>query len=260
MRALDIAATGMLAQQLNVEVISNNIANLQTTGYKKQRAEFKDLLYQNQLRVGTVTSDSGTVVPTGIQLGLGVAAGAVYRNMSQGNLTNTGNKFDVAISGKGFFKIVMPDGSFAYTRAGSFQVNATGQIVTAEGYTVSPGINIAQDTVDVTINQAGQVISTNSSNTQQTLGQLDLDNFINEAGLQAQGDNLYTETVASGAPIGGFANDAGFGSIKQGFLEASNSDPVTEITSLITAQRSYEMNSKVIQSGDQMLQTLSQLQ
>jgi len=258
MRSLSIAATGMLAQQLNVEVISNNIANLNTTAFKSQRAEFQDLLYQNERSVGVNSSDTGTIVPVGVQVGAGVKAAAVYRIATQGNLTNTNNPLDLAIQGRGYFQVNMPDGSTAYTRAGSLQLSSTGELVTADGYTVQPAITIPANTTNVTINPNGQVQAQVAGTTQpQTVGQLELANFSNEAGLALQGNNLLTETAASGTPTTGVAASTGFGSIQQGFLETSNVNVVNEITNLITAQRAYEMNSKVITVSDQMSSTLN---
>jgi len=260
MRALNIAATGMLAQELNVEVISNNIANMNTTGYKRQRAEFQDLLYQNLERAGAASSDSGTVVTNGIQIGLGVRAGSVYRIMEQGNLQQTENPYDLAIQGRGFFHIQMPDGSDAYTRAGSFQLSPTGQIVTPQGYTVSPGITVPQDATSVSISPTGQVQAIlPGQNTPQTLGQLELTSFFNEAGLESLGDNQFKETAASGSPTTGLPGSTGFGTLTQGFVETSNVNAVSEITNLITAQRAYEMNSKVITAADDMLQATNNL-
>jgi flagellar basal-body rod protein FlgG len=261
MRSLSIAATGMLAQQLNVEVISNNIANLNTTAFKAQRAEFQDLLYQNERNVGANSSDNGNIVPVGVQIGSGVKAAAVYRISTQGNLVNTNNALDLAIQGRGFFQIQMPDGTTAYTRAGSLQLSATGEIVTADGYVVEPGITLPQNTTNITVNAAGQVLAQVAGQTQpQTVGQFQLANFPNEAGLAAQGNNLLTETPASGTPVVGNPGSTAFGTIQQGFLETSNVNIVSQITDLISAQRAYEMNSKVIQTSDQMMSTLSQIQ
>jgi len=261
MRSLSIAATGMLAQQLNVEVISNNIANLNTNAFKAQRPEFQDLLYQNERNVGVNSSDNGTIVPVGVQIGTGVKAAAVYRITQQGNLVNTNNALDLAIQGRGFFQIEMPDGTIAYTRDGSFQLSATGQIVTADGYIVDPAITIPQNTTNITVNAQGQVQAQVAGQTNpQVVGQLQLANFPNEAGLALQGSNLLTETPASGAPVLGNPGTTAFGTIQQGFLETSNVNVVSEITNLISAQRAYEMNSKVIQTSDQMMQTLSQIQ
>ena len=260
MRSLSIAATGMLAQQLNVEVISNNIANMSTTGHKRQRAEFQDLLYQNLRRVGANSSDAGTIIPSGIQVGVGVKTGAVYRIMEQGNLQMTENTYDIAIQGKGFFRVLMPNGEEAYSRAGSFQVSPDGEIVTADGYTVQPGITVPQDAVSVSINATGEVqVKTAGQIAPQTVGQIDLAIFFNEAGLEARGDNLFFETPASGQPAIGVAGSPGYGTVLQGFLETSNVNPVSEITALITAQRAYEMNSKVISASDEMLQVTSNL-
>ncbi len=260
MRSLSIAATGMLAQQLNVEVISNNIANMNTTGFKRQRAEFQDLLYQTIERVGSTSSDSGTIVPAGVQIGLGVKAAAVYNIAQQGSLAATDNPLDVAISGAGYFQITLPNGSTAYTRAGSFQLSPTGEIVTVDGYTVTPSITVPADALQVTINPSGEVlVKLANIIAESNVGQFQLANFANPAGLDPQGDNLFLETPASGAANTGSPASAGLGSIQQGFVETSNVNTVTEITNLITAQRAYEMNSKVIQTSDEMLSTINRL-
>ncbi|MGB5949607.1 MAG: flagellar basal-body rod protein FlgG [Parvibaculum sp.] len=260
MQSLSIAATGMMAQQLNVEVISNNIANMSTSGFKRQRAEFQDLLYQNLRRVGTNSSDTGTIVPSGVQVGLGVKTGAVYRIMSQGDMNNTGNKLDLAIQGRGYFRVQLPSGEDAYTRAGNFQLSPQGQIVTSDGYTVQPGITIPPTATDITISKDGQVQATiPGQTTPQIVGQLELSVFQNEGGLDPQGDNLFLETAASGAPTTGAPASTGFGSLQQGFLETSNVNAVTEISDLITAQRAYEMNAKVITASDEMMSVASNL-
>lgn len=260
MRALSIGATGMEAQQLNVEVISNNIANLSTTGFKRSRAEFQDLLYQNLRSVGSASSDTGTTLPSGLQVGLGVKPAATYRINEQGNLSVTNNPLDLAINGRGYIQVQLPDGTTAYTRSGSLQLNSTGQLVTADGYTVLPNITVPTSATAITVNASGQVLATIAgSTTQQTAGQLQLANFINPTGLDAIGQNLLKETQASGSPITGNPQSVGFGSIVQGSLETSNVDIVTEVTSLITAQRAYEMNSKVINTADQMLSTANQM-
>jgi flagellar basal-body rod protein FlgG len=260
MRALNIAATGMLAQQTNVEVIANNLANMNTTAYKQQRAEFQDLLYQTVERPGAQTSDSGTVLPSGIQLGAGVRTAAVYRINSQGTLNNTGNPYDLAINGAGYFRITMPDGTDAYTRAGNFALSPEGQIVTDKGYIVAPGIAVPQNATGITINAQGQVQATVPGQTApQQVGQLELTRFANEGGLNAVGDNLYTETPSSGSPQSGVPGSVGYGTIQQGFLEGANVNAVEEMTTLITAQRAYEMNSKVITAADEMLQMTSRL-
>ncbi len=260
MRSLSIASTGMLAQQLNVEVISNNIANMNTTAFKRQRAEFQDLLYQNLERVGAPSSDQGTIIPTGIQVGTGVKTGSVYRIMAQGDMTQTDNPYDLSVEGQGFFRVRMPSGPTAYTRAGSFALSATGEIVTPDGYTVEPGITIPNGATSVTVNAQGQVSARLAGQTTDTVvGQLDLAVFANEAGLESQGSNLYLETAASGSAQTGTPGSTGFGVIRQGFLETSNVNAVAEITSLITAQRAYEMNSKVITVSDEMLSMTSRL-
>lgn len=260
MRSLNIAATGMLAQQLNVEVISNNIANMNTTAYKRQRAEFQDLLYQSQRRAGATSSDTGTVVPAGVQVGLGVKAAAVYRIMEQGNLTSTNNTLDVALQGKGFFQIELPSGETGYTRAGSFQLSAEGKIVTADGFTVKGAGTVPKDAVDVTINANGEVLVKQSGqSTINRVGQFELALFANEAGMQALGDNNFLQNAASGEAVTGTAGKTGFGTVLQGFLETSNVNTVAEITNMISAQRAYEMNSKVIQASDEMLNTMTRL-
>src|ERR1700675_4526783 len=260
MRALDIAASGMAAQDLNVQVISNNIANMNTTGYKRQRAEFQDLLYEHVSRVGTQTSAQGNILPVGIDLGGGVKIVGTPRLITQGSLSQTGNTLDVAVIGDGFFKILMPDGSFSYTRDGSFKMDAQGRVVQAEGYVVQPGITIPQNASGLTISNQGQVsVTLPGSTTSTVLGQLPLTRFTNNAGLQANGDNMYTATPASGTPQDGLPATEGAGTILQGSLEQSNVEAVTEISNLIAAQRAYEMNSKVITAADQMLQSTSQL-
>lgn len=260
MRSLTTAATGMLAQQMNVEVISNNIANATTTGYKRRRAEFADLLYQDFRRVGTQSSDTGTIVPAGVQIGVGVKPVAVYRIHEQGNLQMTDNPLDVAIKGRGFFQVDLPDGTTAYTRDGSLKLSPDGEIVTQDGYTVQPSITIPEDALDVTINASGQVEVMIAGNpTPQLLGQFQLATFVNDAGLDAIGDNLLIETEASGSPTVGNPGSTGFGSLQQNFLETSNVNIVSEITDLITAQRTYEINSKVIQASDDMMGTISQI-
>ena len=260
MRSLDIAGTGMLAQQTNVEVISNNIANMTTTGYKRRRAEFQDLIYQNLRRVGSNSSDSGSIVPAGAQVGLGVKTAAIYRISSQGNLQQTSNTLDMAIQGNGHFQITLPSGETAFTRDGTFGLAPDGTIVTADGYVVQPGIQIPPEATGVTVNTSGQVqVTLSGQAAPQTVGQIQLAVFPNEAGLDAQGDNLFLQTAASGAPVTGIPASAGFGSVMQGFVETSNVNVVAEITNLITAQRAYEMNSRVITTSDNMLSTLTNL-
>lgn len=260
MRALSIAATGMLAQQLNVEVISNNIANMNTTAYQRRRAEFADLLYQNLRRVGADSSSNGSVVPTGVQVGLGVRTTATVRMTEQGNLISTENPLDTAVEGEGYFQVSLPTGDTAYTRAGSFQLSPQGEIVTTDGFTVAPGITIPTDAIEITINAEGQVlVKVDGQVAPNNVGQLQLAIFANDAGLEAIGGNLFLETPASGSATTGTPGAAGFGSLRQGFLETSNVNVVTEITNLITAQRAYEMNSRVIETADQMMSTLNQI-
>lgn len=260
MRALNTAATGMQAQQLNVEVIANNIANMNTTGFKRQRAEFQDLLYQNVERMGVQSSDAGTIVPTGVQVGVGVKAGSVYRVAEQGNLTQTQNIYDVAIQGEGYFIVQLPDGRDAYTRAGNFSLSPDGQIVTEDGFIVAPGVSVPQDALSVSVNRQGvvQAIMADGS-APQDIGALELARFVNPAGLEAIGDNAFLETPASGLANRGLPGQVGFGTLQQGFLETSNVNAVTEISALITAQRAYEMNSKVITTTDEMLRSTTNL-
>lgn len=260
MRSLDIASTGMLAQQRNVEVISNNLANMNTTAFQRRRTEFHDLIYQDLRRVGSTSSDAGNVVPTGVQLGLGVKLAAVYRIHEQGNLTSTDNTFDLAVQGKGFFQVQMPTGETAYTRDGTFQLNQDGLIVTHDGYQLNPGLTVPSNAVDITINNSGEVLASIEGQVAlQSIGQIQLANFQNEPGLQSIGDNLLLETPASGSPITGNPGATGFGTLLQGFLETSNVNAVEEVSHLISAQRAYEMNSKVIQTSDEMMGTLTQL-
>ncbi|UGY15934.1 flagellar basal-body rod protein FlgG [Bradyrhizobium septentrionale] len=260
MRALYTAATGMAAQELSVQVISNNIANLRTTGYKKQRAAFQDLIYDHVRRVGAQASDQNTIMPMGIDLGGGVKTVGTPRMMTQGTLSPTGNDLDVAIRGEGFFKILMPDGTFNYTRDGSFQMDNQGRIVNAQGNLVQPTITIPQNASGLTINAQGQVSVTLPGQTASTnIGQIGLTRFINKAGLMPIGDNLFQETPASGQPQDGIANTDGYGDMQQSNLEQANVEVVSEISDLIAAQRAYEMNSKVVSAADQMMQSTSNL-
>jgi len=259
MRSLNIAATGMQAMQTNVDVISQNLANINTTGFKRNRPAFQDLLYQDQRRVGTNSSDAGTIVPTGVQIGLGVKTAAIYRSHEQGTVQLTENPLDLAIQGRGYFQVEMPDGTIAYTRDGTFQLSPDGEVVTNDGYMVQPNIAVPQDATGIAVNSSGEVSITQQGQVDpQVLGQLQLVTFVNDPGLTSIGNNLYTESAASGDPIIGTAGEDGVGTILQGFLETSNVNPVTEITTLIVAQRSYEMNAKVITASDQMLQALNQ--
>jgi len=259
MKALHIAATGMRAQELNVEVISNNVANMRTTGYKRQRADFQDLLYQNLRRMGANSSATGTIVPTGVQIGSGVKTASTARIMSQGNLSQTNKELDVAVRGEGFFQIQMPDGGTAYTRDGSFERDPNGQLVTIDGYAVLPGIVIPEDARDITISTDGQVQVLDANNALQVLGQIQIARFINKSGLEAIGDNLFLETESSGAAIVANPGDPGFGDLLQKHLEMANVEAVSEISDLIAAQRAYEMNSRIIKAADEMSATTSNL-
>ena len=258
MRALAIAATGMDAQQTNLEVIANNIANINTTGFKRARAEFSDLLYQTERAKGVANRANQAVVPEGANIGLGVQTSAVRNLHLQGELTQTGNDLDVALIGKGFFQIQSTDGTTLYTRAGAFNKNDQGQLVTIDGYEVVPGITIPTGSTELTISRSGEVSAKLPGATDATvLGQLTLADFVNEAGLQPLGDNLFQETAASGEAVIGNPDEEGFAYMKQGYLESSNVDPVKEITELISAQRAYEMNSKVITTADEMASIVS---
>jgi len=249
----------MIAQQTSLDVTSNNIANVNTVGYKKQRAEFADLFYQTMEYAGTSTSAT-TSSPTGINVGLGVRPTAVTKMFSQGNFKETGNNLDIAITGNGFFKVQLPDGTEGYTRNGSFKVDGNGQMVTSDGYPLVPNIVIPPDATQVSIGTDGTVSVLQAGQTQSTqIGQITLTNFINPAGLHALGDNNYINTSASGDPVEGVAGQNGLGQIRQGFVEMSNVQLVVELTDLITGQRAYDSNSKVITTSDEMLQTTNNL-
>jgi len=260
MRALSIAASGMQAQQLNVDVISHNIANMNTTSYKRQRAEFQDMLYQNMERPGATSSASGGVLPLGIQLGVGVRADAVGRVTEQGGIAATGNPYDLAINGRGYFQVTMPSGQTGYTRAGNLAVNADGQMVTADGYPIEPAITVPAEATAIQITRDGIVEVTVAGQTDpQQIGQLEIASFINPAGLEGIGDNLFLETPASGTATTATPGSPGLGTLMQGYLELSNVNAVEEISALIVAQRAYEMNARVITAADEMLQSTTQL-
>lgn len=260
MRALHTASTGMLAQELNVEVISNNVANMRTTGFKRQRIQFQDLLYEQVRRVGSSSSDQGNTVPAGTFIGSGVKTVSTPRIMSQGTLSPTDKNYDLAIRGEGFFRVQLPDGRTAFTRDGSFELDAEGRMVTHDGYLVDPGINVPQNSSSVTVNGQGQVSATIPGQLQpQVLGQISLSRFINKVGLESIGDNMYMPTPASGPAIDGTPTQEGFGSLQQGYLEESNVNAVSEITSLVAAQRAYELNAKIITAADQMLNSTIQI-
>jgi flagellar basal-body rod protein FlgG len=258
-RSLWIAKTGMEGQQTKLDAIANNLANVGTNGYKRAGVVFEDLMYQNLRAAGAASADQSQL-PTGLQIGLGVRAAASVRNFAQGNLNQTGGSFDVAIKGNGFFQVQLPDGSTGYTRDGSFQVDSNGQLVTNAGYAVQPGITVPANAQLVTIAPDGTVSATvPGTSTPQVLGQMQLASFINPAGLDARGGNVYSESAASGAPQNGAPNSPGLGSLQQGFTEGSNVNMVEELVTMIATQRAYELNSKAIQTSDQMLQRLSQL-
>ncbi len=259
MKALAIAATGMNAQQTNLEVIANNIANINTTGFKRARAEFSDLLYQAERVQGAPNRANQAIVPEGAHIGLGVKTSAIRNVHLQGNLVNTGNKLDIALAGQGWFEIEGANGEALYTRAGSFNTNAEGQLVTVDGYLVTGGIVIPDNAIEVIVNKSGQFFARYDNQVElEELGQLALTNFSNEAGLAPLGDNLFQETAASGPAIVGIPGDPGYATTEQYYLESSNVDPVKEITEMISAQRAYEMNSKVIKAADEMAATITQ--
>lgn len=258
MRALAIAATGMSAQQLHVEVVANNMANINTTGYKRSRAEFTDLLYQAERLQGVSSQGRDNTIPEGAQIGLGVRTAAIRGQHEQGTLAATGNNLDLALIGRGWFQITGSNGETLYTRAGAFNTNANGQLVTLDGLSVIPAIIVPTGVSAVNVSQSGLVsVTIDGQTAPQQIGQLTVATFANEAGLEPLGGNLYRQTTASGTPVTGVPGDPGYATLRQGYLEGSNVDPVKEITELITAQRSYEMNSKVIQAADEMASTLS---
>jgi flagellar basal-body rod protein FlgG len=260
MRALGIAASGMHAQQTRVDVISNNIANMSTTAYDARRAEFADLMYQKLERPGSVSSDQGTQLPTGIQIGHGVRTAAVSMQPKQGNLIETGGELDMAIEGDGYFEVTLPDGRSSYTRDGTFKRSAEGLVVTNEGYPLVPNVTIPEGTRSISMNPNGEIYAHFDTATGgQLLGTITLSTFVNEKGLEAIGDNKYVQTDASGPPVTGAANTEGRGSIHHHYVEASSANIVEQLTFLIEAQRGYEMNAKVITASDQMMSTTSQI-
>ncbi|MGR3722162.1 flagellar basal-body rod protein FlgG [Abyssibius alkaniclasticus] len=260
MNALKIAATGMAAQQTRVEVISNNLANMNTTAYNARRAEFADLQYEQVARAGTVSSSSGTELPTGVQLGMGVRTAAIAMNVMQGSLKETGGDLDLAIEGRGYIEVQLPSGASAYTRDGALKLSGDGQLVTSEGFPVIPDLTIPEDARAVTVNADGEVYAYFADQAEpQLLGQLSLATFVNEMGLEAIGGNMYLETSASGQPQIGAPGQDGRGTFRQGYLESSSVDAVREITELIEAQRGYELNAKVITAADQMLGATTQI-
>ena len=260
MKALQIAATGMAAQQMKVDVVSNNLANMSTTGYNARRADFADLHYQQYARPGTISSSDGAMLPTGIQIGLGVRATAVSVVLAQGPLAQTGGDLDLAIEGKGYLEVTLPSGGAAYTRDGGLKRTADGLIVTSDGYAVAPGITIPSDARSISINADGEVYAYFTDEVQaQLLGQMNLVGFTNEKGLEATGSNLFLESPASGPPNVGTPGIDGLGVLRQGYLEESSVDSVREVTELIKAQRGYELNAKVITAADQMMSATAQV-
>jgi len=257
--SLWISKTGMEAQQMQLDIISNNLANVSTNGFKKSHAVFEDLMYQNLRQVGSNTSEQSTL-PTGLQVGLGVRTVATSRNFSQGNLQQTSNNLDVAVQGNGFFQFTMPDGTIGYSRDGAFQLDNQGRMVNSSGLSLSSTITVPPTATNVAIASDGTVTATIPGTVAlQTIGSITLASFINPAGLEPKGQNLYAETAASGQPTVGAANANGLGSLMQGFVETSNVNVVQELVTMIQTQRAYEMNSKAIQTSDQMLQKLGQL-
>ena len=260
MKALGIAATGMLAQQTNVDVISNNIANANTTGFKSSRAAFQDLIYESLEREGALTAEDGSSRPTGVDIGLGVQTAGTVRLNTQGGLVGTENQTDVAIDGKGFFVVNLPDGNQAYTRDGAFQLSAEGELVNFQGFQIDPGVVVPDNTVSISISATGTVSAyVEDDPVPVELGQLTMATFVNEGGMKAMGNNMMMATVASGDPVLGNAGDASYGLLHQGYLEQSNVNIIQQITDLISAQRAYEMNSKAIETADQMLSTANQI-
>jgi flagellar basal-body rod protein FlgG len=260
MKALQIAATGMSAQQMRVDVISNNLANMSTTGYNARRADFADLHYQQIARPGSVTAADGTMLPTGVQLGLGVRPSAISIMLAQGSLTQTNGDLDVAIEGRGYLEVTMPGGGAGYTRDGALKRTGDGLIVNSEGYQVAPGITIPSDARSLAVNADGEVYAYFADRVEpELLGQMSLIGFTNEKGLEAVGSNLFLETEASGPPVQGTPGQEGLGTLRQGYLEESSVDAVREVTELIKAQRGYELNAKVITAADQMLSATTQV-
>lgn len=258
-KSLWIAKTGLTAQQMNMDIISNNLANVSTSGFKRQRAVFEDLLYQTVRQPGAQSSEQ-TTLPSGLQIGTGVRPVATERIHSQGNLEATDNSSDVAINGQGFFQVLLPDGTQAYTRNGAFQVNQNGQLVTAAGYEIQPIINIPSNAIKMTVARDGVVnVTLANQSTQVQVGQLTLHTFINDTGLESMGENLYLETESSGAPTENTPGLNGAGLLYQGYTETSNVNVAEELVNMIQVQRAYEINSKAISASDQMLQRLNQL-
>lgn len=257
-RSLWVAATGMEAQQLNIDITSNNLANVNTTGFKRSRGDFQDLLYQTVVPAGAASSGA-TQAPTGIQVGMGVRPVAVQKIFTQGDYQQTGNSLDLAVDGDGFFQVMQPNGEIAYTRAGALKMDEEGQIVTSDGYPIEPSITIPSTATTISIGASGIVSVRNADGSLTEVGQIELAKFLNSAGLNSIGRNLYLQTPSSGEPVTGTPGLDGFGTISQGFLEMSNVNVVEEMVNLIAAQRAYEVNSKAIQTADEMLQKANEL-
>ena len=257
-RSLSVAATGMEAQQLNIDIISNNLANVNTAGFKKSRGDFQDLLYQTIVPAGSASSDS-TQVPTGIQVGMGVKAAAIQKIFTQGEYQQTGNSLDVAIEGDGFLQVMQPNGAIAFTRAGTLKLDFEGKIVTSDGYSIEPNITIPATSTSISIGSSGIVSVTNANGSVSDVGQIELAKFLNPSGLNSIGKSLYLTTPSSGEAVTGTPGQDGFGTISQGFLEMSNVNVVQEMVNMIVAQRAYEVNSKAIQTADEMLQRANEL-
>ena len=258
LRAFSTAATGMTAQQMMVDIISNNLANINTTGFKRSQINFQDLVYVKMQESGTEVA-SGVVAPTGLEIGSGVRAASNTKVFTAGELENTGNNLDIAIGGEGFLQVVMPNGELRYTRDGSLMINANGELVTSQGYAIQPSVSGLSDAVSITIQKDGGVNVTDSSGSQSVVGNIQLVRFPNPSGLSSEGDNMLAETIASGSPVTGTPGDNGLGTIQSGFLEKSNVQMVTELVNLITAQRAYEINSRAIKAGDDMLRTANNI-
>ncbi len=258
LRAFSTAATGMTAQQMMVDIIANNLANINTNGFKRSQINFQDLLYVKMQEEGTEVA-SGITSPGGLEIGCGVRAASNVKIYSQGELQTTSNSLDIAIGGDGFLQVVMPNGEIKYTRDGALQINANGQLVTTSGYSIEPSISVPLDATSISIEKDGGVNVTDSSGSLSVVGNIQLARFPNPSGLSSEGDNLLAENEASGTPTTGTPGENGFGTIQSGFLEKSNVQMVTELVNLITAQRAYEINSRAIKAGDDMLQTANRI-
>lgn len=258
-RALWTSATGMIAQQVNLDVVANNMANVNTAGFKRDRADFQDLMYQS-LRLQGVTTEDGNQIPTGINIGHGAILAAVQKLFSQGNYQQTENQLDIAIEGNGFLQVTLPSGDTAYTRSGSLKSDSQGRVVTDDGYLITPNLTIPQNTTNISIETDGTVsVTVQGQQAPQQIGTIELATFANQAGLKAMGKNLFLETDASGTPVTGKPGENGVGTVLQGYLEGSNVNVVQEMVNMIVGQRAYEANSKSIQAADEMLRLANNL-